>query len=672
MPVPNQIVIDALRSIKGGWQTVIQNGLRWKSEVFGRQAAEALTFYDGSCKTSDLYSMNDSKLPKSAINLNFNKVAEVVQLFGPTLYPENPTRMVTAMSQPEIAVQDMVQAAMISPQVKQAQQMMLQQGMDAAMAQQQSMAMAQQMAMQQAQQYQVEAMGTTSRNQITASLISKYLNYTPGELDLRDNMRRVVNEAVVKGMGCCWTDVVTMPLTGQKIVGSFFDSVDNYLHDPDMSIADDRSCKWQARLCIHPVWEVEADFGLQPGTLKGNLQSVSNAMQSGQHMWSYRAESNKTNDQFAYWKIWSKMGVGDRLPGLDQKMRQTMGRYGDYVFLVIADDVDYPLNLPPDFVGSSPDEEIMKRMQWPWPAYGDNDWPCTPLAFHQNFKANYPMSHIRFALGEIQFMNWMVSMIAQKINITHRDIIAVAASASDEIEKQIREGGDLSIIKFKSSQGIPLSEQVQFLQHPTMNTDIMKVIPLVTDMLEKRLGTGPLLYGESEGIFRSASEAEIKNNNSRSRIDSMAKDVANCSATIAKKEAIAARTVLGPNDIRPVFLEVGSALWGQYVATADATTIYRQLEYSVEESSVRRPNRERLASNLKDAVATLLPVLNAQAGQTGDFTAVNNLIRDWGKSVDLDTTGYALRSIVPGSNPPQASPSPPQTAPKQAPVGSNN
>jgi hypothetical protein len=461
-----------------------------------------------------------------------------------------------------------------------------------------------------------------------------------------------------------------MPITGQRLVGTFWDNTDNYVHDPDWNQSDDRSCKWKARMCVAPVWQVERDYNLPPGKLTPNMESMSASL-ADDPVTAYKRQAGQTNNLVVYWKIWSKMGVGDRLPGLDPSLRTRFGGYGDYVYLVVADGVDYPLNLQPEVIGTAGDQEIMKMIDWPIPFYGDNDWPCECLSFHRNFKSNYPLSHISFAIGEIQFMNWLVSMIATKLHTTSRDLLFLAKAVTDEVEAAFKRGGDLTTVKIALSGGQKLEDQAKYIQAPTMNTDIMNVVPMVMDMLDKRLGTNALLYGDSNGIFRSASEAEIKNTNSKSRIDAMAKEVNHMAANVAKKEFIAARTVLAPPDLVPIFGPQGTNLWGQFIAQADASQMFRQIQVRIEESSTRTPNRERLADNMSTAMTQLGPILSAHASATGDYTALNGLLSDWGRSLDLDTKPYQIKPpmMMPGMPAPGAAPA--ESLPSDTPVGGN-
>ncbi|RMD63153.1 hypothetical protein D6833_05970, partial [Candidatus Parcubacteria bacterium] len=64
-----------------------------------------------------------------------------------------------------------------------------------------------------------------------AKLLEWLLNYTPREFGLETELRHATQEALVKGRGCLWHELVDTPYG--TVPGSFYDTVDNLLVDPD-------------------------------------------------------------------------------------------------------------------------------------------------------------------------------------------------------------------------------------------------------------------------------------------------------------------------------------------------------------------------------------------------------------------------------------------------------
>jgi hypothetical protein len=621
---------NILRPIVTNWLGKIKAAQQFKQDQFGNDAEQAMRFFSGPHDWDNMNGNANSSgvddevmIARPSFQMSSNKVAEMVQLFGPVLYHRNPNRVVT----PRVNTRISADEVLIADQYQQAI-------------------------------FQITS-GIAEQNNIAsktrAKLIQDYLNYTPEELDLKTQSRMSIDEALIKGMGVLWTELYQMP-GGIRVVGSFYDTVDNLVIDPDFECISDAT--WIARRCVAPVWQVEKDYGLAPGSLRGHIESW-NSLTETDHSAAktYWRSAGKTNDLIVYWKLYSKMGIGTRLSPANSAnnvsnkmaaMNDVLSRYGEYCFLALAEGIPYPLNLP-DGIVSSPevgDEEILRRLAWEVPFWADGDWPFTEISFHRAPGELWPFSHIKPAIGELKFINWAFSFLASKIRTTCRDFIGVLKSLDDEAKKAIQSGEDLTIIEL-GEMNSKISEAVQFLQHPPMNRDIFSIIEAVIDQFEKRVGLSDLAYGESSRQFRSASEAEIKQQNLRVRPDDMASKVEESMSLVAKKEGVAARWLLKPHDIVPCLGPQAAYYWGQYVSSRNINEIVHDLAYRVESGSTRKPNRERFAANMNQAMQTLFQPMLQFAMQTGQFMPINKLIQDWSKSIDLDSDAYMFTAPPP-------------------------
>jgi hypothetical protein len=645
-----------LRPIVTAWISKIKLGMDHKKKKFQDDADEGVFFFHGPY--DELYGIkraqygrgfmppeDGEEVPKPSFAMTVNKTAEMVQLFGPVLYHRNPIRQVNPRKPPEIPLSILTLGADMNDPM-QAQQAMMQ------------------------QQQVAQQMGQTAMvDQVRAALIQQYQNYTPTALDLKTHSRWAIDEAIIKGMGCLWTELYhPAGANGRKLVGSFFETVDNLVADPDMESLEE--CKWIARRCVKPTWEVEDEYSLPPGSVKANLESYDRQAEVATSSdREYYRKQGKTNDLLIYWKIYSKMGMGGRLSGSlpgaadVSELRQTLDRYGKYCYLVLAESVPFPLNLPNEFLEQAQDQDIMQRVQWPTPFWADDTWPFTPIAFHWVPREIWPMSHLKPALGELKFMNWAYSMLAGKIKTACRDLIAVAKSAGEDLKSQIVAGGDYSIIEVEAVHGA-IDKVVQFLQHPAFHPQIVEVIQLVEKNFERRTGLSELMYGQTATQLRSATEADVKQSQMTVRPDDMANKVEDAMSDVARKEALAARWHLDQNDVEPILGAAGAQLWMQYVMPSDPAEIIHSLEYRIEAGSTRKPNKARDAANMAQAMQTIGPQLWQHAQATGDVGPYNKLIIDWAKSVDLDPTGYTITAPPP----PQA----PMPAPPPGPPARNN
>jgi len=630
-----------LKPICAAWVRKIRAAQEVKQKLFQDDADEAMRFFNGpydwlytqgsKSKPVGMFA-DDEDWPQPGLRMQSNRVAEMVQLFGPSLYHKNPYRMVSPRSYPQIPPEFYG-----DPNDPMTQMMM--------------------------QAIQGPADMALQQDKARAALLEGYLNFTPYELNLKDNARCAIDEMIIKGMGVLWTEVYTVPESGWKMSGSFYDSVNNYGQDPDADCRED--CQYIYRRCCHPVWMVERDYQLPPGSLSGNLKSLNQASEEDVQKSTYWQQKGTTSDLLVYWKIYSKMGLGGRLEGIPQGLRPTLDAYGDYVFLAVAENVPYPLNLPPHVLESAPDQEVIERLRWPTPYWKDGTWPCTFFEIHPVPGQAWPMSHVKAGIGELKFLNWAYSFLASKMRVTSRDFIAVRKGMNEEFKKAITHGPDLTLLEVGVSDapGQDLKSVVQFLQHPEMNQDIIKVIAMVGEQFEKRVGLTELMYGGTTHQYRSASEAEVKNDQLKIRPDDMATRVEEAMTEVAKKEAICARTHLTPQDVLPILGPAGAYFWKVLIANGSSEDITRQLQYRIEAGSTRKPNRDRQSANLTSAMQNLFTPLYTYAQQTGDVRPVNNLISDWGKSNDLETAGYMLQpppppeppSIEGGKGPPKPS-----------------
>ncbi|HUR52929.1 MAG TPA: hypothetical protein VMZ71_02275 [Gemmataceae bacterium] len=614
-----------LLPVTTAWLALIRLGLEAKRKRFGLDAEDGMKFFAGpydflygdEAKRSDRHFKqaggdDDDEIPPPTFKMTCNKVAELVQIFGPVLYHRNPVRQVNPREVP-LPDADLAAAFGGNPAASLALQQMYQQGVTAQAA-----------------------------DKTRAKLLSHYLNYTPDALDLKTESRKAIDEGLIKGMGLLSTEVYVDAL-GNKMVGSFHKTVDDLVIDPDMPSRAD--AKWVAiRQCV-PVWDAERKFGLPKGSLKGNQTSgAQNAATDVHPDGDYMRKCGRTNDLLVYWEVYSKTGLGGRLQGVADWIREPLEAYGDFCYLAVADGVGHPLNVPAG-VWSLPAEqgrqEVYRRVQWPTPFWADGGWPFEELAFHDIPEDPWPMSHLAPGMGELKFLNWAFSYIASKIRVTSRDFLAILEEATDSTRQTITHGADLEIIKLKGSHGKTINEVVQFLQHPNFNGDIWRVIEAIAEQFDRRVGLTELMYGQSAKQLRSAEEASIKSAQMSVRPDEMANKVEDWMGRVARKEAFAARWHLKAQDVAPVMGPAGTQMWALFITPSDPAVLLHSLEYRIEAGSVRKPNRDRDTANWQTLMTTVGPFYQSlvSAGLVGPF---NTLMEGWLKSMDAKPDGLLI------------------------------
>ncbi len=629
------------------WIEVLKAADKIKRAQWTEDAEDCLKFFDGPhdfmygtdfmSKGRALMWGSKEDLPQPSFRMTVNKAAEVVQLFGPYLYHQNPYRQITPRP-----IHDPMGGTPPQPPPPEQQQ--------------NPEAMLQYMMQQQAFQQRQQAISEMrTKRDVTGLLIGEYLNYTPNELLLNQEFRDTIDEALITGLGVLLTEPYKPHGSPYLMCRTRHISSFDLLLDCD--VRRYKEGKWAAIRHVKPRYEVERKFGLKEGSLRGRMESATmqgsmNALSDSDY-WRARGDSN---DLITYWEVFSRMGAGGRLRNLlrgqvsetDETVK-FFERFGDNVYLVIAEDVPYPLNLPPEALATESPDDWFYRLQWPTPFWADpaDPWPFTLIAFHWRPRNLWPMSHLKPAMGELMFLNWACSFMADKIKNTSRDFIAILKEAEDEIVDQIAGGNDLSIIRIKGTVHKTINDVVQFLQHPEFNGSLGDVISYMERNVEMRLGTNELMYGSSKHQFRSSAEAQIKGEQIQMRPQDMATRVEESATSISRKEAICARYHMRSTDVSPVVGPFAAPLWDQYVRSTDIYQIVHEFDYRIEAGSIRKPNKDRDMANAQEAARVWGPVFLNVAGSTGNWQPLSNLSQFWAKAYDLPPEQFAIEPPPP-------------------------
>jgi hypothetical protein len=652
--VSQKMMEDALRSIATSWLSKIKSAEKHK-RPFTEDARECANFFDG---TNDWFWKNkqegDSAAPKIAppsFRMTINKAFEAVKLFGSVIYSRNPVRTVTPRQFPVIPPVALGIDPSAPPQIDPMSGQPLPDPRIQGFIQ-----LSQQVG-------NIEEMRRT-----VSQMMEAYLNYTPVELNLKEHSRKAVDEAIIKGMGLWWTELVELPGSEEGttfgIVGSFYDSCDNLLMDPDADEQED--ILWSARRCVHPVDEVARQYGLSREDLKGHLESYASQSEEGDRGYKLKKRNGKTNDLIVYWKIYSKTGFGHSLKGAPKEFQGMFDGLGQNCYIVVAEGIDYPLNCSKEIALEPPDESglpptLFTQTRWPIPFYSEiNGWPWTPLQFHRKPGYSWPISHLKPGLAELKFLNWALSFLAGRLMISCKTMVGVAKSAGDDIKDQIlkHEQSGFSLIELSETLGKSVNDIVSVFQMPTVTPEIWQIIQAVMDMFDKRVGLTELVYGMTRNQFRSAAEAQVKSEQISVRPDDMANVLEDAMGMLARKEALAARWLLNKEDIAPVLGPLGAEVWEAMIQGIKINALAREYDYRIEAGSARKPNKAGKVEQMQMALQTLGPVLQNLIPM-GVVEPFNNLIVEWAKSLDIDPKGFMIPKPPPPPPPAPTSGPPP-------------
>jgi hypothetical protein len=308
------------------------------------------------------------------------------------------------------------------------------------------------------------------------------------------------------------------------------------------------------------------------------------------------------------------------------------------------------------------EQTLMEALQWPIPFWlARNAWPIVRFYFYDKPREVWPVSIIKTAIGELRFINWAMSFLADKAAASSTTYIGVAKAAAASLKAQISTGGGpFQIVEIEEIFGMPIDQIVKFLDAPEFGAELYNVIEKVSANFDKRTGLTELMYGLQNTQARSATEMQIKDQNVAVRPDDMASQVEDALSEVATREIQAARWMCGPDDVRGPLGDAGAWVWENQIMTQDVDQVTRAFDFRVEAGSARKPNKTNKVSQLNELGRTILPTLQgfAQMGQVGPLNAYT---RDIALAMDLDPSMYLVQPPpppMPPAGPESPSPQP--------------
>ena len=549
------------------------------------------------------------KAPRFRININ--KAFEYVAVFGPNLLWDVPHRTATSKKLLEIP-----------PELFPDQQLY--------------------------QFIQQQAAQESASDKIVGHMMQQWLNYTPREMPgdgLSGHNELAVLDAMLKGAGCLIPGPYTMPGSDLQLTGCFHCPPEDLIYDPDFKTS--QQCKWVARKHIQPHWQVERKFKLPKGALKGKA-----SLESGWHYAEAMSQegqatgerkSGKTNDLVVWYEIWSKCGVGSRMTGMpDMLKNQLEETVGDYAYLAICPDCPYPLNCPSDKIRSGAScEEVRSHFEWPIPLWTDDRWPVERLIFYQDTDSPYGLPPLAPALGELKAINAIVSWLVNRTWQSSRQMWAVMSQYHDELKKQLEDGDDMSVFGIPIGGDQDVKKMIQLVEGKDINKDPWEVLELLNSLFDKRMGMTPFVYGQNEGGTqdRTAETTNARKQAVGVRPEHMQKKVVEWQSRVASVEALIAWMFVKSKDVAPLMGRTGASLWAQYIENADHELIMRQMRYEVAAASIRRPNKDRDIDNFSEFGTRFLPMVQKYGELSGDYEPANGYMRKFAELHDMELDG---------------------------------
>lgn len=531
--------------ICSAWNKLLKIAVDAK-QSFSNNAAEAMRFY-ASPNHNFMFDSGEDML-----KVTINKVYELVSLYGPHLYSQDPIRNVV----PRLA-----------------------------------------------------------GNPDIAAAADIFLNYLPSEFAYKSTMEQAITDALISGRGCTYTGIDKrsgLPMTVAEDSGDIFIDPSEKLWYNSWFIMRVRRDR--------PLWEIKRDFGakiakrLEPGDAK--KANVMTNQPLTQRPREFDAEDDGERVSYdaprvTYIEVYSKMGSGLRGVSSEKKEYARDTKTNDNVLIIYE-----------------PSQKVlMHQGEWPisfWADHGRYSWPVSFFDPAESRDHTWPISLITPALGQQRWLNWAASFLLSQAKVSYRNILIGPSDTPGNLITELQ--GNKTNIWIPVDEPNPerRKEYIHRLDLPEISSQFLLMIEYAEGLFEKATGLYEIMYGQTRKQFRSAEEAKLKGSYSRVRIDAMIERVEEWQADIARKEVIAARELLGPEELLPIVGPELAAKWNVY-SEGDLQSIIREYDYRIIAGSMRRLTPQRRAEIASEALERFGEVwINTQ-----NLDALNQQIQEW-------------------------------------------
>ncbi len=568
-----------------------------------------------------------SSLPAPAFKICIAKTFELVSIISPSLMWRAPGRQITGYGKLDIPPEVYALTQGLTPDHPMFAQVVQQNIME---------------------EQQEEAMASAAR-----ALMERYLNYTPRETPgggLQHESHLAIIDALVKGRGCVRVDTYNPVNTDDVLTGAFYFSVDDLFIDPDCTRGNLSNAKWIAIRHENTHLEVERKFGWPEGSLRGKstMETRQSAAANRNTMDGVFQRRSDTSDICVWFEVFSKMGVGTRFKQqvLPQWHDAFESSVGDFAHICFMPNVPEPLNLRNSFLENATPDEVKMSLSWPVPYHDDGRWPVALLDFWHEPGSAWPLATIAMGLGELVFMNVIVSSLAERIYRGGLSKIAIRQELAEDCTAKLL-SLQHEVVELNPAIASNINEMVSYLEHPDVKYDSFRMLDYVGEMFSKRVGLNELLYGLNPGgkVSRTASDANIKGEAVSVRPEYMAAQVETWQTEIADLERIAAADGVRGDSLTHLLSKPGAALWTQLISNGDQRELMRQMRSRLEANSMRKPNKRRDNENMQQLGAFYIPMAQWYAGATGNTTPLNAFLSSSGKAIDQDVEDWLFPPI---------------------------
>jgi len=504
------------------------------------------------------------------------------------------------------------------------------------------------------------------QDQLRAWLATWFLNYTSGEFNLDREALTALPEALVKGRGVLWHDMIDAP--AGLIPGSTFMSVDDLLIDADA--VRFHEANFIIRRRDVPAWRLEQQTGIPRAKLRSVARNRSHQQTATDEAAGASDEAQKKGDVCEVYEIFSRMGLGQKFADWPKEPEaEAMGAALDQlnlnVHLLIMPGLEYPLNLRPETIRDAGVAEMREMLTWPIEFHEEthNPWPCSVLDFSPNPDNPWASSPLESGLPLQVFIDHMYSWLMTRIKATSRTLYVVSEALQEDFKAAMEGGLDQEMVLYTGKPGEDINKLLYVLQYPPVNLDAWKIVEMVEQAFQRVTGLEPLLGGaEPDRAFRSATEVNVREQHVTNRPGEMKETVKSWLSAAAAKEIQAGRLEVHPDTISRIVGESPgpseedpeavygdlSRLWLRLMYTDDPAEAAADLSFSIEAGASRRKDKAKQLEDMTQIVQTVGPSHFQYGMTTGDFERYNGIMEMISEALDLPATTAEKLLIPPG------------------------
>jgi hypothetical protein len=472
-----------------------------------------------------------------------------------------------------------------------------------------------------------------------AACLNGYLGYTPGEFGLKYNAKEAIDESLINGRGCLMTG--RDKRSGMVITRK--EATKNIYFDPSEDLW--YNGHFLMRLRRKPMWKIADLFGrgVAKRLLNEGAATREDEEPESQHMQGFERLNSEYQDklkleawdapQVTYIEVYSKMGLGLRIKKSLSEATQLGAESPDNLLLVYQ-----------------PNSKIVMHIgNWPipyWADHGKNSWPVSCLDPAENQDKTWPISLITPALGEQKFLDWGWSFALSAVRVASRSITVFDSQTDDKLVAALRDTSSHIGVPLDVTGGRKISDLIHHIPMPQLNQALVEMLAAVEILFEKATGLYEVLYGQSARQYRSATEAQVKAEFSRLRIDDVIDRAEDWMSDVARKEAIGARWLLSGGDIAPIVGPELAQAWDVY-RPGNLQQMMREYDYTIGAGSMRKRTPQYRAEVAEMRLNRLLPL----AASIGDLDTVNRMLAEW---EDANGNPHPERFALTAVPPPEA------------------